>query len=64
MLPTEYDRVSEVSEVEEDYVHNEVVNQKPLCYYVMNNNVVEEQHSIFERLHPEMMYRLKPCHLR
>lgn len=41
--PVEYDRISEVFEVEEDYIQDESVNQKPLCYYVRNNGAVEEQ---------------------
>lgn len=58
VLPAEYDRVSVVYEVEEDYVQDEVVNQDHICYYVMNNNVVEEQQAIFERPDLIMMYHL------
>lgn len=64
MFPAEYDRVSEVYESEEAYVHDEVANQKPLCYYVMNNNFVEEKQAIFERPDPGMMYHLKPLFIR
>ena len=42
VLPAEYDMVSEVSETEEDFVPDEMVGKKPLCYYVMNSGVVEE----------------------
>lgn len=49
VFPAEYDRVSEVSEAMKDCVHEEVMNQKHLCYYVMNKSVVEEQQAIFER---------------
>lgn len=42
VFPVEYDRVSGVFEVEENFVQDEAYNQKPLCYYVMNNGVVEE----------------------
>lgn len=37
----------------------EAANQKPLCYYVMNNGVVKEHHAIFERPNTYIMYHLK-----
>lgn len=58
VLPVEYDRVSEVSEVEEDFIPNEVINQKPLCYYVMNNGVVEEQQAVITPKHITYLTRL------
>ena len=64
ILPAEYDMVSEVSEQEEDFVPNETTEDKPLCYYVMNNGVVEEQKSMFERPSPGMMYHLKPLFIK
>lgn len=64
MLPTEYDMVSEVSETEEDFMADETVGGKPLCYYVMNNGLVEEQKDMFERPSPGMMYHLKPLFIR
>lgn len=42
MILAEYDRVSEVYEAEEDYEQDVGANQKVICYYVMNNSVVEE----------------------
>lgn len=42
IFPPEYDTVSEVSKVDEDFVPDETAEDKPLCYYVMNNGVVEE----------------------
>lgn len=59
MLPVEYDRVYEVSETEEDFVQEHDDDKKPICYYVLNNGVVEEQHVVFERPDPGMMYHLK-----
>lgn len=41
VLPAEYDMVSEVSAIEGDFVPDETEGGKPLCYYVMNNGVVE-----------------------
>lgn len=41
-LPTEYDRVWEVSENDEDFVQEEAVDEKPVCYYVIGNGVIEE----------------------
>lgn len=64
VLPTEYDRVSEVYEAKEDSVQDKVINQKPFCYCVINNNVVEEQQAIFERSDPGMIYHLKPLFTR
>ena len=43
ILPTEYDRVLEVSENEEDFTIYEAADEKHLCYYVMNSGVVKEQ---------------------
>lgn len=54
--PVEYDRLSEVLEAEEDFVQHQEDNQKPLCYYIMNDGMVEEQHDVFERPDPGMMY--------
>lgn len=64
VLPAEYDMLSEVSESEGDFVPNETDGGKPLCYYVMNNNMVEEHKSMFERPSPGMMYHLKPLFIR
>lgn len=64
VLLTEYNMVSEVSEIKEDFMPDETVRGKPLCYYVMNIGVVEEQKSMFERPSPGMMYHLKPLFIR
>lgn len=64
VLPTEYDMVSEVSEINGDFVPDEIDGGKPLCYYVMNNDMVEEQKATFERPSPGMMYHLKPLFIR
>lgn len=64
ILLAKYDRVLEVYDTEGDDIQDEAPNQKPLCYYVMNNGVVEEQQAIFERPNPRMMYHLKPLFIR
>lgn len=64
MLPTKHDMVSEVYEVNEDFMPDEIVEGKPLCYYIMNRGVVEEQKAMFERPSLGMMYHLKPLLIR
>lgn len=64
MLPAEYYMVSEVSEIEEDFMPDETDGGKPLCYYVMKIDVVEEQKAMFEKPNPGMMYHLKPLFIR
>lgn len=64
VLPAEYDMVSEVSKADEDFVPDEIVEDKPLCYYVMNSGVVEEKKDMFEKPSPGMMYHLKPLFIR
>lgn len=60
VFPAEHDMVSEVSEADEYFIPDEFAEGKPLCYYVMNNGMVEEQKTMFERPSPGMMYHLKP----
>jgi len=55
MLPVEYDVPSEVNEVESDFT-DEMAIHRPLCYYVMNNGCVEDQHAVFE--HPDVSMTL------
>lgn len=43
---------------------DEIIGGKPLCYYVMNSGVVEEQKATCERPIPLMMYHLKPLFIR
>lgn len=43
---------------------DETTEGKTMCYYVMNNGVVEEQKATFERPNPGMMYHLKPLFIR
>lgn len=64
LFPEEYDMVSKVSEADEDFMLDETAEGKPLCHYLMNNGVVEEQKAMFERPSPGMMYHLKPLFIR
>lgn len=64
VLPAECGMVFEVSETKGDFVPDETDGGKPLCYYVMNSGVVEEQKAMFERSSLGMMYHLKPLFIR
>lgn len=46
VLFAEFDKIYEVSENDKD-VPNDVADQKPLCYYVIDNGVVEEMTTMF-----------------
>lgn len=53
-----------MSETKDDYIQDEAANHKPICFYVMNNNIVKEQHDIIEKPGPWVMYHLKPLFIR
>lgn len=42
-LPAEYDYISKVSEAEDEMGTVKAASQKPLCYHVMSNGVIEEK---------------------
>jgi hypothetical protein len=63
VLPVEYDVPSEANEVESDFTE-EMAIHKPLCYYIMNNGCVEDQHAVFERPDISMMHHLKPLFIQ
>lgn len=42
----------------------EMVKHKPVCYYVLNNDAVEEQNALFKRPHQGMQNHLKPLYIR
>ena len=63
VLPIEYDVPSEVSEVESNFT-KEMAIHRPLCYYVINNGCVEDQHVLFERLLASMRLHLKPLFIQ
>jgi len=63
VLPIEYDVPSEVSDVESDFT-KEMAIHRPLCYYVMNNGSVEDQHAFFERSVDSMKLHLKPLFIQ
>lgn len=41
MLPVEYDVVTEVTDVKEECVAEEMAEHKPICCYMMTNDRVE-----------------------
>jgi len=63
ILPIEYDIMSEVNEVEENFTE-EMTNHKSLCYYVMDSGCVENQHAIFEKPDFQMRHHLKPLFIQ
>ena len=63
ILSVEYNVTSEVNEVVTDFTE-EMANHKPLCYYVMNNGFVENQHAIFEKPDFPMTHHLKPLFIQ
>jgi hypothetical protein len=63
VLPVKYDVPSEVNEVESDFTE-QMAAHKPLCYYVMNNGCVEDQHAVFERPDVSMTHHLKPLFIQ
>lgn len=63
VLLVEYDVPSEVNEVESDFT-DEMAIHKPLCYYVMNNGCVKDQHAIFLRPDASMKLQLKPLFIQ
>jgi len=63
VLLVEYDVPSEVNEVESDFI-DEMAIHKPLCYYVMNNGCIEDQHAVFERPEVSMRLHLKPMFIQ
>lgn len=60
ILPAEFDRISEVTESEEDYYVDDEPDDNPLCYYVMQRGSVEDERAIFQRPTEQMKSHLKP----
>ena len=60
--PLEYDTVTKV--IEEEVLDEELATHKPLCYYVMNENLVNKDRGIFERPDMAMQQHLKPLYIR
>lgn len=46
VMPREFDRIIEVED-NDSITENEMAVHKPMCYYVINNDCVEEQNSFF-----------------
>src|ERR1044072_1556573 len=49
ILPAEFDRLSEVTEDEDDTATKESKDHKPIYYYVMNEGEVIETDAVFKR---------------
>lgn len=64
VLPIEFDCVTEVTKTNNEYFVEEMENHKPVSYYIMNNDFVEEQQAMFERLDAGMMNHLKPMFIQ
>jgi hypothetical protein len=63
VLPYEYNQETEVTDNEEaDAV--EMAKHKPVCYYMLNSDAVEEQNALFERPHQGIQSHLKPLYIR
>ncbi|XP_050902792.1 uncharacterized protein LOC127115248 [Lathyrus oleraceus] len=58
-MPREFDRITEVED-NGIITKREMAAHKPVCYYVMNNDCVEEQNAFFERPSEAMKSHLKP----
>jgi len=63
VLPVEYDVPSKIDEVESDFIE-EMVHHKPLCYYVMNNGCVENQHAVLKKPEFPIVHHLKPLFIQ
>lgn len=59
LVPIKYDTITEVTKEEEDELAEEMSNHKPLCYYVMEYGLVEEEKAIFELPDISMQQHLK-----
>lgn len=48
VLPIEYDTVTKVTKEKYNELAEELSKHKPLCYYVMKDDFIEEDKAIFE----------------
>lgn len=63
VFPIEFDQVIEVEESEE-FMEAEMARHRPVCYYLMNNDCVEEQNAFFERSDEVMRSHIKTLLIR
>lgn len=63
VLPHKYNQETKVEDNEEADAA-EMAKHQPVCYYVLNSGVVEEQNAMFERPHQGMQSHLKPLYIR
>ena len=50
--------------IKEEGLDEELATHKPLCFYVMNDSSINEDHDIFERPDMAMQQNLKPLYIR
>lgn len=48
VLPIEFIQVTKVIEEDDSGLAEELANQKPLCYYMVNNGLIDEDKATFE----------------
>jgi hypothetical protein len=63
ILPSEFDRLSGITEDEYDTATKESMDHKPICYYVMNEGEVIETDTVFKRPTESMKSHLKPLYI-
>lgn len=59
-MSIEFDRVTGVTEEEDDYLAKEIIDHKHMCYYVMRYSGMEEEGLVFKKPDEEMKRHLKP----
>lgn len=64
MLLVEYNVVTEVTNIEDEFSAEEMDEHKPVYYYVMNNGCVEEHTLVFEKSDIGMKSHLKPFFIK
>lgn len=64
VLLVKYDVVTEVADVEEIFYVEEMDDHKPVCYYILSNDYVEENHFIFEKPDLGMKSHFKPLFIK
>ena len=66
VLPIEYahDVSSKANHDDECDFTEEMARHRPLCYYVMNNGCIEDQHAVFEKPDDSMKLHLKPLFIQ
>jgi len=64
ILPAEYDMVSEVNDLEEEFDPKLMEEYKSMCYFVTNDGSESNRKAIFEQPDDSMKSHLKPLFIR